>query len=455
MTKNEIDIVKRCIGVTVPQHITAATWQDLRDLRAQLREGSKTLLDKAEANKRDLTTEERQASDAALAVLQTVQDEIENRLSDGRQGPRIIDEPMRPPISNQRGGKMDKIFAPRTTWRSIFGREPKAAEGIRNFGECLKALHHGDVGQLAELRTMANSTGELGGFSVDEPTWAQIWDGAYETSVTMDRLRYFPMSSNTLLIPAWDSEDQSKGKVGNVTGAWVGEGIEASRVTPRLRLIKYEAKKAGIFIACTAEVLQDSVALSSSLLPLMRNNLTSLIDTSVLTGSGVGEPQGILNSNAAISVSRNSAGTITFDDLAAMMGRMLPSSIRSCVWICSPSVFAVLVGLQVGTASGVLAMNNQTGATDFKMQILGGEVRVSSSLPERGTRGDLILADLGYYGFGSRETGRFEKTASAQWLSDVLDFRLIVRCDGHSLLDAPVTPANGTTTSSPFVLLDA
>ena len=315
-------------------------------------------------------------------------------------------------------------------------------------------MHHGDLGKLAELRTMGNLTGELGGFAVPEPTWAEIWDGGYEVSTVMDRLRYFPMSSNSLLIPGWDSEDQSKGKVGGVTGAWIGEGLEASRVTPRLRAIQYQAKKLGIFISCTSEVFQDATALSASLLPLMRNNLSSAVDQAVLTGSGAGEPTGILTAPATIAVTRTSAGTVTFDDLAAMMGRMLPSSIRRCVWIVAPSVFKTLVGLQVGAASGVLAMSDRTGATDFKMAILGAEVRISDKLPERGDRGDIILADLGYYGYAVRESGRFEKSNSPSWTQDVLDFRLILRCDGKPLVDSPITPQNGTTTLSPFVALE-
>lgn len=455
ITQSDRQAVEKIMGVKIPENPSGRSWDDLISLRGDLRSASKNLLIRAKKEERDLTEDEERASDIACDYLQVIADEIESRLAEGRSGPKLMDQPIRPSILNQRGEKMNtNIFAPQMSWRQIFNRQPKAAENVRDFGEALKIMHHGDLGKLAELRTMGNLTGELGGFAVPEPTWAEIWDGGYEVSTVMDRLRYFPMSSNSLLIPGWDSEDQSKGKVGGVTGAWIGEGLEASRVTPRLRAIRYEAKKAGIFISCTSEVFQDAVALSSSLLPLMRNNLTSMIDASVLTGSGAGEPTGILNSPAAVNVTRDSAGTVSFDDLAAMMGRMLPSSIRRCVWIVAPSVFQVLVSLQVGAASGVLAMSDRTGATDFKMAILGAEVRISDKLPERGDRGDIILADLGYYGYAVRETGRFEKSNSPQWTSDVLDFRLIIRCDGHSLLDEPVTPANGTTSMSPFVVLE-
>jgi len=453
ITENDRQAVEKVLGVNLPdQDVASMSWADLRDLRDRISDAADRLC----SGDGDLNPEQKNAVDKSIEVLRAIRNELEDRTSEGRKEPARMDEPLRPQPQNQKG-KNDmrtEFFAPKTSWRSIWGREPKAVEGIRNFGEALKALHSNDLGKLAELRTLNNIVGEQGGYSVDEVTWAGIWDAGYETSTVLDRVRIFPMSSNNLLIPGWSSENQSKGKVGGVTASWVGEGLTASRVTPKLRLIKYEAKKLAIYVACTSEVLQDSVGVSASLLPLMRNNLTSALDAAVLSGSGVGEPAGIINSPAAINVSRETAGTVTFADIGAMMGRMIPSSLRSCVWICSPSAFSVLVALQVGTNSGVLVMNNQTGATDFRMQILGAEVRISDKLPERGDRGDLVLADLGYYGLATRESGRFERTSSAQWVSDVTDFRLILRCDGHSLLDSPVVPANGSGTLSPFVCLE-
>lgn len=455
MTKNEIDIVKTHIGVTVPEHITAASWQDLRDLRAQLREGSKTLLDKAEADNRDLTPEERQASDAALAVLQNVQNEIENRLAEGRKGPRLIDEPLRINPNQRRGTMENKLFSPRKTWRDIFGREPRNVEGIRNFGEAVAALHNNDFDKLRELRTLNSIVGEQGAFSVPEAYFASIYDSGIESSVCLDKVQNYPMTSDTLWLPSWSSEDHTGGPIGAVSGSWIGELQTATPVTPRLRVIKFTAHKLGMWICCSSEVLQDSSALAMALAPLMRNSLAFSLDEAILTGSGVGEPQGIIGSPATIAQTRASATDITFADLVAMKGRMLPSSLSKAIFIVSPSAFAVLCGLVITAGTGELVMGYQHGASDMRMSILGHPVRVTEKLPELGERGDIMLVDLNFYALALREAARFEKTNAANFLSDSIDFRFIIRGDGHPLIEKPFTPAGGGNDLSPFVLLDA
>jgi len=456
MTKNEIDIVKRCIGVTVPQHITAATWQDLRDLRAQLREGSKALLDKVEADNRDLTPEERSASDAALQVLQTVQDEIESRLAENRKGPRLMDEPLRPIGTNQRRGTMEsKLFAPRKRWADVFGREPRNVEGLENFGQVVVALHRGDTEKIRELRTLNTITGSEGGFATPEIWWSQVYDSGVEASVALDKVTTFPMTGDTLYVPAWDSADHTGGPIGAVEGQWLGETQTATRRTPNLRLVKFSAYKLAMFIAVSSEALQDSSALGQSIAPLMRNSLAFSLDEAILTGSGVGEPQGIIGSGATIAQPRASATDINFADLVGMKGRIIPSSLDRAVWLVSPSAFAVLAGLVVTAGTGVLAMGYMHGASDIRMSILGHPVRVTEKLPALGEKGDVMLCDLSYYGLAMRETARFERTNSAQWTEDIIDMRFVLRCDGKPLIAAPFTPAGGGNSLSPFVCLDA
>ena len=437
-------------NLKIPEHVSGLSWDALRELRQQLRTASKRLFDKAEQERRDLTGEERQAADAALAALQQIQDEIETRL-----GSRVVDEPIRPIASTQRRSHMSDIFAPKKTWRSLFGREPRAFEGTKNFGEAMIALHRGDTEKIRELRTLNTITGSEGGFATPEIWWSQVYDSGVEASVALDKVTTFPMTGDTLYVTGWDSSDHTSGPVGAVEGQWLGETQTATRVTPNLRLVKFSAYKLAMFVAASSEVLQDSSALAQSIGPLMRNSLAFSLDTKILTGTGVSEPTGIIGSGATIAQPRASAGSIGFADLVGMKGRILPSSLDRAVWLVSPSAFAILAGMVVTAGTGVLAMGYMHGASDIRMSILGHPVRVTEKLPALGEKGDVMLCDLSYYGLAMREVARFERTNSAQWTEDIIDMRFVLRCDGKPLIAAPFTPAGGGNALSPFVVLDA
>lgn len=421
----------------------------LKQKRDELLAKMRAMLDKADSEKRDMTEEER----AEFRGYEAHADYIDMVLKHADDGG---DRPYRPTFRGSldgRGMTDAGIFLPRKTWRTIFKREPRGVAGFKNFGEAIQALHNGNEEKLRELRTANTFTGTEGGYAVPEVTWAQIYDSGIEASATLDMVTPFPMTSDTLGIPAWD-EDKTKGPIGSIEGEWIGETGSGTRKTPLLRLLKYEAHKLALFIACSSEVLQDSEAFSQSLAPLMRNSLAFSLDAAVLTGNGIAKPLGVLNSPATIPVSRTTANTIVFGDITNMMGRLLPSSLNRAAWLCSPSTFGTLVGMVTAAGSGELVMSFQPGASDFTMQILGRPVRVTEKLPAIGSKGGLSLVDLSYYGLAMRETGRFERTNAAQWTSDVIDFRLIIRADGRPLIAKPFVPAGGGSTLSPFVVLE-
>lgn len=431
------------------------SWKELHDERSSLRKAGQRLLDLAKKASRDLTPDEERAFDVVMGYLDALQDEFDGREISGQKEPTGGDRPYKANFKS-RGDSMNdqQLFTPRKKWRDIFKREPRKVEGLKNFGEAVCALHEGNEEKLRELRTMNTFAGEAGGFSIPEVTWSSIYDSGIEASACLDKVTTFPMTSDTLHIPAWDSADKSQGAIGAVAGAWIGETDTATRVSPRLRVVTYTPKKLAMYIACSSEVLQDGEALSQSLGPLMRNSLAFSLDSAILTGTGIAQPLGVINSPAAITVDRATAGTIAFADITGMMGRLYPSSLNNAVWICSPSTFGLLVGMVTAAGSGELIMSFQPGASDFTMQILGRPVRCSEKLPAMAQKGSLMLLDLTYYGLAMRETGRMERTNSAQWTSDCVDFRLIVRADGKPLIDKPFTPAGGGSTLSPFVILD-
>jgi HK97 family phage major capsid protein len=184
---------------------------------------------------------------------------------------------------------------------------------------------------------------------------------------------------------------------------------------------------------------------------MMKNSLGWSIDDVVINGNGMGKPTGILQSGARINYTRATANQVSLADMAGMYGRLLPSSANKAVWLMSAQAFGYCLTLT--TAAGQLLMSGAPGAAaGIPYTIFGRPVRITEKCAALGSEGDVILADLSYYGLAERETGRFEMTNAAQWTNDVIDVRLIHRLDGQPLISTPVKPKNGLTLS-PFVVL--
>src|SRR5207248_2094301 len=73
-------------------------------------------------------------------------------------------------------------------------------------------------------------------------------------------------------------------------------------------------------------------------------------DLAFLVGSGVGQPEGILNSGATIAVTRGTANSVVFADVAGMLAKLPPGSLSRCVWVSHPSTLPKLLQLLDGAA---------------------------------------------------------------------------------------------------------
>jgi len=444
-------LVKEVMNLVIPfsqDEIWALSEEGLNEKRSEALQACRNVLNECERQDRELNAKEMLSYSIVMALTDDIQTGIRKQSEHAEHGiyrPDVVP-------GNDAGAKM--FGKKNATWRNIFNRTPVPVADFRNLGEMLVAFHNGDP-KIEQLRAvMTEGTGQDGGFSIPEELWAGIWDAGIEQSVTLDLVTHLPMKSNILNIPAWDSKNHESGPIAAVKGQWLGENVAATKVTPRLRTLAYTARKLAMFIAASSESLMDALALERSIAIIMKNSLAFELDEIILTGSGINRPLGVLSSPARIEHSRATSNSIAFADLCGMMGRVLPTSLDRVTWLCSPSAFNTLLAMVTSAGSGELVLGFRPGASDIKMSILGRPLRVTEKLKSLGTKGDLMLVDMSYYGLATRETGRFERTNAASWSSDAIDFRLIVRADGRPFVASPVTPSGSGSTLSPFVILD-
>jgi HK97 family phage major capsid protein len=144
------------------------------------------------------------------------------------------------------------------------------------------------------------------------------------------------------------------------------------------------------------------------------------------------------------------------------MWSSLPAPCRKrATWVVNEDVDLQLSSLAtaIGTAGAispdVLKMYVAAGAAGNETPLLKEmSIVVAEQCPALGTSGDIVLADMSQY-FLNDGGPQTAISMHVQWLNFQAVFRFTQRVDGKPAWAAPITPANGTATRSPFVALAA
>jgi len=330
--------------------------------------------------------------------------------------------------------------------RTIWHKSPEASVGEK----------------LSLLRNAASSVSPSdGGFLVPETLRSQLLQIALEESVVRPLATVVPMDSARVPFPMIDSTSNQTSVFGGMIAYWGEEGANLTDSNPKFGRAELDAKKLTGLSAVPNELLQDSIISFSALLErLWPQAIAFSEDGAFFSGSGVGEPLGFMGAAnpAMIAVAAETgqdASTINYFNIVKMYARMLPSSLRRAVWICSPDALPELLtlSLPVGTGGSAVLVQNAQGPTP--MTIFGRPLIVSEKGGALGTQGDLSFVDLSYYLVGDRQTMTADSSTDFNFGSDKTTFRIIQRVDGRPWLKTAITPKNGGNTLSPFVELAA
>lgn len=316
--------------------------------------------------------------------------------------------------------------------------------------------------KLETLRNFGSTVPSDGGFLIPETLRSELLSVALESAVVRPRARVIPMDSLRVPFPAIDSTSNVSSVHGGIVGYWTEEGAAMTESQARFSRVVLDAKKLTAYTKVPSELLADSlISLSALIDQLFPEALAWFEDVAFLTGDGVGEPLGVLNGAAAISVTRTASGNdIEFADVVNMYARMLPSSLSRAVWLASPDTFPSLAQLAMtrgtdGIASPAMWMNNGQAIGAPPMTLLGRPVIFTEKVPASGSAGDLSFVDFGFYLLGDRQVMQARQSEDRYFETDEVAFRVIERVDGRPWLQSAITPQNNGDSLSPIVKLAA
>src|SRR5262245_6300803 len=347
--------------------------------------------------------------------------------------------------------------------------DPRA--GFKNFGEFALAVKDAcqpgkrPDDRLAIVAKAAAGMGEAfgsdGGFLVPQEFTRKILERIYAPSNLLGMTDAYTIAGNTIAFPKNAETSRANGsRWGGVRAYWREEGDQATASKPTFGRLQLNLHKLFVMIHTSDELLADTqgLALEQYLLRVASEETNFVVGDSIINGTGVGQPQGILGAACTITVNKEAgqaAATLVSQNLVNMWARLWAPCRANAVWLINQDVESQLHTMTVGSGSAATPAYLPPGGLSAKpyATLLGRPVMPVEWCATLGTVGDVILADLRHYVTISRGMIDAQMSIHLRFDFDESTFRFIFRVDGQPWWSAPLTPYKGTNTQSCFVVL--
>jgi HK97 family phage major capsid protein len=344
--------------------------------------------------------------------------------------------------------------------------------GFRDLGEFAIAVRNASVAGRSVDPRLLNSAGPPdnvmtegvnadGGYAVPPDFRPDIQTLILAEDSLLAMTDTFYTSSNAITIPTDPSAPWQA--TGGIQAYWEAEAAQKKNSKLPLDQVTVRLFKLYALIPVSDELLEDAPALANLLNTKAPQVMDYKVTEAILYGTGAGEPQGIYNSPAAITVARQTAGAVTATDIVNMWAACYSASRKRAVWITNQDIESSFMTMFLPILDGGGQVVN--GAVIYMPPggfsqapygtLMGRPVISTEAAPDLGQPGDLALVDLESYLSAMKTGGGIKRDISIHlWFDwDITCFRFVLRVGGTPWWKAPVPSRSGTRLRSPFVLL--
>jgi len=354
-----------------------------------------------------------------------------------------------------------------------FEKDPKC--GFKDFGAFALAIQRAmtpgmeqiaadmpKLNYLAAASGMQAAVGSQGGFLLPQTFNLAIWDGMHkDPDNLMMMCDNYTVEGESLTFNANAETSRATGsRYGGIQAYWLAEAAEKTSKKVTFRQIKIEPKELGVFIYVTDKLLRGSgIALSQYLTKAATEEIGFFVSDAIINGNGAGQPLGILNSGAIVSVAKETgqaAATVLTENIVKMWARCDARARKNAIWFINqdiePQLFTMTLNVGTGGAPTYLpagGLNVSPYAT-----LLGRPVMPIEYCATLGTVGDIILANLKYYCLGTKGGVMSDMSIHLRFDYNETAFRFLFEADGQTWMASPIIPYKGAAkTRSAFVSL--
>lgn len=444
--------------------------QELKQKLGALCDQQQAIVDKAIAEERALTDEEK-------AQFENLQKEIDG-LSETIKATEAVQA--RADNLNKTDGKPFRPVIDPAIDGGYRQQNKLDDGGFENIGEFIHAVRFGDP--KGRLDKLPQGQGQSGGIEVPDAFKAQIVPWRFKAEWRMDEgasggfavptqfrddmLMIRPegaiVRQRATVIPAGDPPDSmitipafdqgAKGVFGGVEVYWVGEGEEKPETGASLREVSLQPQEVSAHTVVTDKLLRNWGAASSFITTLLRGATVAAEDMAFLRGNGVAKPIGVLNGTGVIAVNRSVANNIQYVDIVNILAKLLPESVSRAVWIANQGVLPKIATLKDDAGRYIYIGGDATRG--IPATLAGIPIMFTGKTPTLGSKGDLMLVDFTYYLIKDGSGPFVAASEHVLFRQNKTVIKITWNVDGKGWVNEPLTLEDGVTKVSPYVVLD-
>ena len=352
---------------------------------------------------------------------------------------------------------------------SVPARNLGARGGFKSFGEFAIAARKGsaagaelDQRLRAAATTYGNEgTGADGGFAVPQEFRRDIWQKVMGEDNLLSRCDQLVTGTNSMVIPKDETTPWQSS--GGVQAYWEAEAAQATASKPALEMANIRLNKLMALVPMSDELLEDAPGIDSYLRAKAPAKMQAKINTALISGTGVGQPLGILKAGSTITVAAESgpqtADTVIYKNIVKMWSRLYAPCRRNAVWLINQDIEPQLdlMAFDEGATDKFPVYLPAGGASASPYASLKGRpvipVEACSTL---GDLGDIILVDLSQYMALTKGTDIKTDVSMHLYFDQGLQaYRFTFRVAGQPWWGSSISPQNGSMTRSWAVTLAA
>lgn len=332
--------------------------------------------------------------------------------------------------------------------------------GFNHLGEfalTVKQAAARDEGAMTRLTNMNEGVGEDGGFLVPPEFREAIMKVVEGEDSLLSRTDGSTTAKNAVTHP---KDETTPWGTAGIRAYWEGEVQAASASGGKFQGDTLRLNKLFARVDVTDELLDDAPQLDNYLRVKTPEVMTSVINQAIISGNGVGKPQGFMSAAALVTVAAETsqpADTVHHRNIVNMWSRMYAPCRANAIWLINQDVEPQLdlMSFKDSTTSPVpIYLPAGTIAGQGYATLKGRPVIPMQGMATVGDLGDIALVDLTKYRTLTKAGGtRVDTSIHLKFDTDETVYRFIFRLAGASWWSAAITPKNGTNTLSPFIAL--
>jgi len=331
--------------------------------------------------------------------------------------------------------------------------EENDKEIFKSFGEYIQSIVRKDA-KLAEYRekVLSMDSDTAGGYLVPEEFIPEIQKVASEDGIVRPLATVLPAGTEhpdqEVNIPVLDQAGSTgKAMFAGVWYTWTDEAGSKADTEPKFDSVKLAPYEYSASTVITDKLLRNAKPLEAFVKTIYSRAQVAFEDYYFLRGTGIGQPLGVINSPAYLTMARAGATAIAFADIMNMRARLLPGA--NPIWVISQSAYAQVVQIVDAGNHSIFIQGDAT--KKISDSLLGYPIKWTFRVPALGTMGDISLCDFSYYlvkdGFGPA----FDTSKHVYFQTNKTMLKMFANVDGQPWLSDTILAEDETTTISPFV----